>query len=182
MEANLSPFQVGRRHLGEKELGEGRTGDSGRGNPKEIEPPLCSGNGRLGEVPQGTRAWPALGECWAIKPMGANQRGRPNGRDISRAKTCRTKGRGQGPRGRRLRAGEMGEGDPTLLDPAFGLPSRARKGPLCVSARGRHACWGRPCYAPWAKLGASQATLPDYKSRCQLAASSKLSSLSRPFM
>jgi hypothetical protein len=106
-------------------LGEGRTGNSGRGYPKEIKPPLSSGNGRLGES-----AWPALGECWAIKPMGANQRGRPNGRDISRAKTCRTKGRGQGPRGRRLRAGEMGEGDPTLLDPAFGSPSRAKKGPL----------------------------------------------------
>ena len=75
----------------------------------------------------------------------------------------------------------MGEGDPTLLDPAFGLPSRARKGPLCVSARGRHACWGRPCYAPWAKLGASQATLPDYMSTCQLAAFSKPSSLAADY-
>ena len=71
----------------------------------------------------------------------------------------------------------MGEGEPNSLGPCIGFTFLGEEVPPSQSARGRHARRGGSCYAPWAKSGASQATLPDYMSSCQMAAFSDASSV-----
>jgi hypothetical protein len=101
---------------------------------------------RLGEGAPGHARLTGLGE-W-----GRQKRGEPMGGTIP-GETIRTKCRGQGPRGRRLRAGEMGEGDPTLLDPAFGSPSRARKGPPSVQQEGDTSAAADRVYCTLGEIG-----------------------------
>src|SRR5262249_3092552 len=69
--------------------------------------------------------------------------------------------------------GRTGEGVSTLLASASAHLPGAGKGPLSAFRLRATRLHGRrrACYAPWANSGASQATLPDYVSSFQLAAS-----------
>jgi hypothetical protein len=75
----------------------------------------------------------------------------------------------------------MGEGDPTLLARASAFLPRRGRAPPRSGKRGDTPAGAGRVYAPWAKSGASQATLPDYMSTCQLAAFSKPSSLAADY-
>jgi hypothetical protein len=71
-------------------------------------------------------------------------------------------------RAQEVSGGKMGEGELASWT-LYRLTFPSGEAPPQRSARGRHACWCRSCYAPWAKLGASQAALPDYVSTCQIS-------------
>jgi hypothetical protein len=66
------------------------------------------------------------------------------------------------------KGGRNGRGRPNSLGPCIGFPSGRGRAPLSFRKRAtRPRATGR-VIAPWANSGASRATLPDFKSTCQM--------------
>src|SRR5437667_11119669 len=121
MEANLSPFQVGRRHLGEKELGEGRRAN-GRFWARQSEGNRASSLFRqraLGRGAPGHARLAGFGRMLGDQTNGGEPKGATKREGHFQGENVSNKGPRTGSKRSAIKGGRNGRGRPNSLGPCI---------------------------------------------------------------